>query len=75
MNVHQNSSTMHDAHWHASNLGVLGAVGAVSAPAEVVVGQGVTIGCGSCVLPGCHISDGASLGDVSLLMKVGPACG
>lgn len=36
---------------------------------NVVVGAGVTIGCGSCVLPGCYIGDGANLGDVSLLMK------
>lgn len=36
---------------------------------NVVVGSGVTLGCGSCVLPGCYIGDGASLGDVSLLMK------
>jgi acetyltransferase-like isoleucine patch superfamily enzyme len=36
---------------------------------NVVVGSGVTIGCGSCVLPGCYIGDGASMGDVSLLMK------
>jgi acetyltransferase-like isoleucine patch superfamily enzyme len=37
--------------------------------ADVVVGSGVTIGCGSCVLPGCYIGDGATMGDVSLLMK------